>query len=89
MTALGDKITKHRERLGWSRQDLAVNAGLHNTYVSHLEDGLMQVPVQIMAIAVLARALGISPLVLAAAAFDDLGCEFPASASEDTSAGGV
>jgi transcriptional regulator with XRE-family HTH domain len=74
MTSLGDKITKHRERLGLSIQDLAVNAGLYNADLLAIETGAygaVAAP-RLATLAALARALGISPLLLAAAAFDDL-----------------
>lgn len=78
MTILGDKIAHHRNRLGLSIQDLAVSAGLLNSRVRALEAGIedgYRVPIATLpTLAALARALGISPLVLATAAFDDLEC---------------
>lgn len=78
MTILGDKLTKHRERLGLSTQDLAVSAGLLNSRVRALEAGIEDgygVPIATLpTLSALARALGISPLLLAAAAFEDLEC---------------
>jgi transcriptional regulator with XRE-family HTH domain len=91
MTALGDKIAHRRTRLGLSVQDLAVSAGMTNRDLSTLEEGSAWVQAnqnpRVSTLAALSRALGVSPLVLAAAAFDDLGCEFPALACEYTSAG--
>ena len=82
MTALGDKIAQHRERLGLSVQDLAVCSGLSKVHVRAFEEGTpMADNPTIATLAALSRALGVSPLVLAAAAFDDLGCEC-ADASE-------
>lgn len=74
MTALGNKITHHRNRLGMSIQDLAVNSGMSNTILLAIEQGAyatIAAP-RLSTLAALARALGISPLLLAAAAFEDM-----------------
>jgi transcriptional regulator with XRE-family HTH domain len=76
MTSLGDKIAHHRERLGLSVQDLAVLAGMTNAHLSAIEDGTClpryASTINIPILAALSRALGVSPLIMAAAAFDDL-----------------
>ena len=72
MTALGDKIAKHRKRLGLSIDDLADRSGVMNVLLRLLEDGPCRPDLKVATLLDLARALGVSPLLLAAAAFEDL-----------------
>jgi transcriptional regulator with XRE-family HTH domain len=34
---LAVNLIRHRHRLGWSQEDLALEAGLHRTFVGHVE----------------------------------------------------
>jgi transcriptional regulator with XRE-family HTH domain len=76
MTALGDKIAHHRKRLGMTFQGLADKANLAEELVLRIEgagmDGSGVATLRVGTLASLARALGVSPLLLAAAAFEDL-----------------
>jgi transcriptional regulator with XRE-family HTH domain len=54
-----DKLRRSRERLGWSRAELARRAGMSPSTVGQIESGrLLAYPSQIKK---LARALGLSP----------------------------
>lgn len=35
----GDRVRATRKALGWSQETLAHNAGLHRTYIGHIERG--------------------------------------------------
>lgn len=54
---LGDRIRRHRDRLGWSQEDLAYEAGVNRTYIASLEAGQRNPSLDLMAR--LAKALGI------------------------------
>ena len=43
---LATKIRKLRSQKGWSQEELADRAGLHRTYISHLENGKRQISVE-------------------------------------------
>lgn len=73
MTILGDKISRHRKRRGMTIEALAASTSMNNFELRSLEDGwaLLRNP-GVSTLLRLARALGVSPLLLAAAAFEDL-----------------
>lgn len=54
---LGDRIRRHRERLGLSQEGLAYKAGINRTYIASLEAGQRNPSLDLMAR--LAKALGI------------------------------
>ena len=54
---LGDRIRRHRERLGLSQEGLAYEADINRTYIASLEAGQRNPSLDLMAR--LAKALGI------------------------------
>lgn len=57
--ALATRIRKLRSQKGWSQEELAERAGLHRTYISHLENGKRQISVETLC--KVARGLEVSP----------------------------
>jgi transcriptional regulator with XRE-family HTH domain len=55
---LATKIRKLRTQKEWSQEELADRAGLHRTYISHLENGKRQISVETLC--KIAAGLGIS-----------------------------
>ena len=39
LRVIGDNIRKHRNKKGWSQEDLAFECGLHRTYIGSVERG--------------------------------------------------
>jgi ribosome-binding protein aMBF1 (putative translation factor) len=70
MTTLGDTIFWRRQRAGMSLRDLADAAGCTHTHIRDLERGASRNPT-IRVLVGLARALGVPPARLAAAAICD------------------
>jgi transcriptional regulator with XRE-family HTH domain len=56
---LGDAIRERREELGLSQEDLALECGLHRTYISQLERG--QKSPTLRALSLIANALQTAP----------------------------
>jgi transcriptional regulator with XRE-family HTH domain len=59
---LGRNVRKHRQALGLSQEQLALEAGMKRSYVSELERGLRNPTVR--ALGRLANALGVEPALL-------------------------
>lgn len=59
---LGKTIRKHRERLKWSQEKLAEEAGLHWTYIGGIERGERNVAIR--NIVKIARAMKVKPSAL-------------------------
>ena len=59
-------MRKHRERLGWSRRELATQSGVSERFLAQLETG--DGNISLRRFADVARALGTSPSVLLAPA---------------------
>ena len=59
---LGDVIRSRREKLNLSQEDLALECGLHRTYISQLERG--QKSPTLRALIMIAKALRIEPAEL-------------------------
>ena len=59
---LGDAIRSQREELGLSQEDLALECGLHRTYISQLERG--QKSPTLRALITIAQALKTTPAEL-------------------------
>jgi transcriptional regulator with XRE-family HTH domain len=66
---LGDVIRSRREELRLSQEDLALECGLHRTYISQLERG--QKSPTLRALIVIAKALKIEPAELVKRATTD------------------
>lgn len=62
---LARNVRRLRLEKGWSQEELADQSGLHRTYVSGVERGVRNPTISI--VAVLARALGVTPSVLLSA----------------------
>lgn len=62
---LARNLKRLRLEKGWSQEELAYQAGLHRTYVSGVERGVRNPTITI--VAVLAKALGVSPAELLSA----------------------
>jgi transcriptional regulator with XRE-family HTH domain len=71
MSALGDKILKHRRRMRMTLRSLAAKSGVSNPLICQLETGKQGNP-GVATLFKLARALEVSPLLLADAAFEDI-----------------
>lgn len=56
---LATKIRKLRAKHGWSQEELADRAGLHRTYISHIENGKREISLETMC--KVAHALEITP----------------------------
>jgi len=59
LAAVGKTIRKHRERLKWSQEKLAEEAGLHWTYIGGIERGERNVAIK--NIVKIARAMQVKP----------------------------
>jgi XRE family transcriptional regulator, aerobic/anaerobic benzoate catabolism transcriptional regulator len=62
LAAVGALVRGHRERLGWSRRELAARCGVSERFLSHLEAG--DGNISLRRFADVARALGSSPSLL-------------------------
>ena len=69
--ALGQTISRFRETLGLSQEDLADRAGIHRTYVSQLERGLKSPTLAVLL--KIARALDTKLSLLVQVFEDELG----------------
>lgn len=68
--ALGRTISRFREALGLSQEELADRAGIHRTYVSQLERGLKSPTLSVLI--KVAKALDTKPSLLVRAFEDEL-----------------
>ncbi|HEU4729750.1 MAG TPA: shikimate kinase [Kofleriaceae bacterium] len=66
LETVGAQVRSHRERLGWSRKELAVHCGVSERFLAQLETGAGNI--SLLRFADVARALGTSPSVLLGAA---------------------
>jgi XRE family aerobic/anaerobic benzoate catabolism transcriptional regulator len=66
LEAVGAAVRSHRERLGWSRRELAGHSGVSERFLAQLETG--DGNISLLRFAEVARALGTSPSVLLGAA---------------------
>ena len=71
LQALGDRVRAIRLRRGWSQEDLGEAAGLHRTYVGHLERG--EVNLSFVNLLKVAAALGIDARELVKGLAQELG----------------
>jgi len=71
VTVLGQIILERRTKLGMSLADVGRAAGFTKSLVWELESGSTRNP-GVKTLAGLARALGVTPMSLARAAFEDL-----------------
>jgi transcriptional regulator with XRE-family HTH domain len=46
---LGDRIRAQRMNLGWSQDDLALESGIHRTYIASLETGRRNPSLEVLA----------------------------------------
>jgi transcriptional regulator with XRE-family HTH domain len=56
---LATKIRKLRNKKGWSQEELAERAGLHRTYISHIENAKREISVETLC--KVARGLDVTP----------------------------
>jgi len=66
LEAVGAAVRSHRERLGWSRRELASHSGVSERFLAQLETG--DGNISLLRFAEVARALGTSPSTLLGAA---------------------
>ncbi len=66
---LGDVIRSHREGLNLSQEDLALECGLHRTYISQLERGQKSPTLRVLIM--IAKALKVEPAELVKQATSD------------------
>lgn len=66
LEAVGGAVRRHRERLGWSRRELAAHSGVSERFLAQLETG--DGNISLRRFADVARALGTSPSALLAPA---------------------
>lgn len=59
---LAANLVRMRRGLGWSQEDLALEAGLHRTFVAHVERGARNIALD--NVEKLARALGVEAYCL-------------------------
>ncbi|NQY98773.1 MAG: helix-turn-helix transcriptional regulator [Henriciella sp.] len=57
----GQNLREARQSRGWSQEELGFHAGLHRTYISQVERGVINP--SIVVVDQLARALGVRPTV--------------------------
>src|ERR1051325_10692409 len=62
LDAVGATVRRHRERLGWSRRELAAHSGVSERFLAQLETG--DGNISLRRFADVARALGTSPSAL-------------------------
>ena len=62
LEAVGSAVRSHRERLGWSRRELAAHSGVSERFLAQLETGAGNISLR--RFAEVARALGTSPSAL-------------------------
>jgi transcriptional regulator with XRE-family HTH domain len=58
-TRLGQNVRRLRGAKGWSQEDYADEAGIHRTYVSHIERGRRNPTITV--VEKLAKPLGVTP----------------------------
>lgn len=56
---VGARIKKHRERRGWTQEQLAFEAGLHRAYIGHIERGEKNIGLKNLE--KIAKTLGVTP----------------------------
>ncbi|HET7502999.1 MAG TPA: shikimate kinase [Kofleriaceae bacterium] len=66
LETVGAQVRSHRERLGWSRKELAAHCGVSERFLAQLETGAGNI--SLLRFADVAHALGTSPSVLLGAA---------------------
>ena len=64
LEAVGAAVRSHRERLGWSRRELAVHSGVSERFLAQLETGDGNISLRLDVGRGVARALGTSPSAL-------------------------
>jgi transcriptional regulator with XRE-family HTH domain len=71
LQALGGRVRDIRDRRGWSQEDLAEEAGLHRTYIGHIERG--EVNLSVINLLKVAAALGVDARELVKGLAQELG----------------